>query len=134
MTEFIEAPDVETVAKQVISTYPLDDKARDAKIVYLFTLEKKPGHYGKIMRPTGPWRYLSNYDYVVLIHKTSWESFTDTQKQALVYHELRHITHRLTKEQKIIWGLRDHDIEEFFEVIKNFGNWSPALQTLVGLK
>ena len=134
MTEFIESPEVEIIAKQVISAYPLDPKASEANIVYLFTLEKKPGHYGKIVRPTGPWRYLAKYDYVVLIHKSSWGSFTDTQRKALVYHELRHITHRLTKEQKIIWGLRDHDIEEFFDVIKQFGNWSPALQALVEIK
>jgi len=128
--KYIDAPEVEAVAKEIINSLPLIDGINEAKIKYLFLLKKHSEYAGKIQKPGGVWRFLSDYDYVVLVHKPSWDRFNERQRKALIYHELSHITYKTDKEEKKHWKLRKHDIEEFIDVIREFGAWNPELNQL----
>jgi len=129
MSEYLKSNILEEIAQQVINEYPLDSKIKEAKIVYLFSTRKKSNFAGKIQKPGGTWKYLSDYDFVVIIHQESWNNFAQDQKKALLYHELSHVFHK-EKDNKIIWKLRVHDVEEFINVVEHFGYWSPMLKEL----
>jgi len=128
--EYTDAPEVEEIAKEIIDTLPLIEGINGAKIKYLFVHKKHSEYAGKIQKPGGVWRFLSDYDYVVLVHKASWDSFNERQRKALIYHELLHITYKTDKNGKKHWKIRKHDIEEFMDVIREFGAWSPELNRL----
>ena len=75
-------------------------------------------------------------DVIMVADTEQWEAFSDTQKIALVYHELCHIVQKETKagapsfdaEGKPSLQLVDHDIGEFNAVIAKFGAWEPGLE------
>lgn len=105
-----------------INTYPEFDHVKAAKIKYLFKL----GNWAKIgecSKASGKWRHLTDFDYVIMFHKDSWEVFTLEQRQALIHHELSHISRNNEK-----WGIAVHDVEEFLSTFKRFGAWSGSLQ------
>lgn len=134
MNQYKEAPEVKTIAQEVITTLPLDENVPKVKMAYLFLLRKKSTFKAQIQRPGGAWVFLSDYDFVMLIHKDSWDAITEHQRKALVYHELLHITHTKKKDGKIVLKLRRHDVEDFIEVVKHFGNWSLELEALNNVK
>jgi len=128
--QYMEAPEVKEIAQDIIANLPLDSRVPEAKVVYLFSLAEKSDYAGKIERPSGTWRYLSNYDFVILIHQNSWKDLDEDQRKALIYHELLHITHRVSEDGNITWKIRKHDFEDFTLVVEKFGYWSPELKEL----
>jgi len=112
----------------------LDPNIDKAKIISLFVLSEKCDFLGRISKTTGVWKYLSDYNYIMLLHEPEWLNLTENQKHALVFHELLHIRTREDKDENIVWQLRKHDIEEFLPVVKKFGFWSPQLKLLESLK
>jgi len=128
--EYMDAPEAEAVAKEIMETLPVIDGIEEASIKYIFILKKHSEYAAKIQKPGGVWKFLSDYDYVVLVHKPSWDKFSERQRKALIYHELLHITYKTDKNEKKHWKLRKHDIEEFIDVIREFGAWSPELNKL----
>jgi len=134
MKLYEKSEEVEEIGKDIINTLPIDENIKRTKIAYLFLLREKSRFKGQIQRPGGAWQFLSDYDFVMLIHKPTWDTLNENQRKALVYHELLHITHTESKDGKITWKLRRHDIEEFLDVVKEFGNWSEELETLSKIK
>jgi len=133
MTQYEKAPEVEAIAKEIINTLSLDENVANVKMAYLFLMRKKSSFKAQIQRPGGAWQFLSDYDFVMLMHKPTWDTLNENQRKALVYHELLHITHTESKDGKITWKLRRHDIEEFLDVVKEFGSWSEELAVLVSI-
>lgn len=133
--EFEKSIIVGETAREILdSDLPLDDEARNAKIVYLFNVGEKSDCAGKIQSPGGTWKFLSNYDYVLWVHKHTWNDLSEKQRKALVYHELCHISHTAKKDGSVEFKLKKHDLEEFLDVVKNFGYWTPVLEELNGIK
>ena len=128
--DYTESPEAEAIAKDIIANLPLVSAINEAKIKYLFTLKKHSDFAGRIQKPGRVWKFLSDYDYIVLIHKETWDAFNETQRRALIYHELNHITYRIDKEGNKQWKLRKHDIEEFLDVVREFGAWTTELNQL----
>lgn len=124
----------ETAREILDSDLPLDDEARNAKIVYLFNVSEKANCAGQIQSPGGTWKFLSDYDYVLWVHKPTWDTLNENQRKALVYHELCHITHTAKKDGSVDFKLKKHDLEEFIDVVKNFGYWTPVLEELEKIK
>jgi hypothetical protein len=88
---------------------------------------------GECGRATGRWKYLTDMDYIVEIWKQAWDALSETQKEALVYHELRHVkkTIKETDDDVVIrWGLRKHTHELFVDEISHFGTWNRGLLEL----
>lgn len=100
------------------------------KIKFLMLESEKSAYCGKCSRTDGKWKYLTDYDYVIEMWNGFWNSSSDNQKKALLYHELMHIKCKETNRGKIIWSIRKHDVEEFVSVIENFGIWNPTLNVV----
>lgn len=129
---FETAVEVEEIAKELIDKYTqnFDENITWSKIAYIFNLREKCSYYGQIQLPGNAWEFLFDYNFVMIIHKEAWNNFDDNQKQALVFHELKHVASKLDKDGNILWRLYKHDIEEFLDVVKIFGDWSNGLRTL----
>jgi len=127
--KYEDAPMVESLARELIEKYELHD-AKEAHVKYLFYKADESSYLGKCSRATGKWSYLTGYDYVIEIWKPFWDSATDQARRAVVYHELLHIQKKVTKKGKVRWLIRKHDVEEFLEVVQEFGPWSTMMQEL----
>jgi len=106
----------------------LTEEISDAKIKYLFNLNENWNKGGQCSLASGKWKFLTDFDYVIVINHHTWNTIDDKQKSALIEHELTHIcsiTVEKTGEKK--WKLRDHDTEEFVDIVKKYGAWTPAL-------
>ena len=122
--KYVDAPEVEALAKKLIKRFRLSD-AEEAVIKFLFYKAEKSSFFGKCSRATGKWSYLTGYDYVIEVWKPFWDRSTDQVREALVYHELLHI-----QKGKVKWVVRKHDVEEFLDVVQEYGPWSANLQSL----
>ena len=124
-----------SIIRDTIKNNPddLDPNITKAKIISLFVLAKKCDFAGKMEKTSGVWKYLSDYNYVLLLHKPVWLELSGNQQNALVFHELMHIKTREDKDEKISWSIRRHDVEEFTCVVRKHGLWSPQLKVLGSL-
>jgi hypothetical protein len=84
-------------------------------------------------------RELAEYDFVILLQKEFWENeaVSDTQRQALLDHELCHATVKLDSHTlepledergRIVYRLRKHDLEEFVAIAARYGTWKRDLE------
>ena len=125
-----------SIIRDTIKNNPedLDPNITRAKIISLFVLAKKCDFSGKMEKATGVWKYLSDFNYVLLLFKPTWMDLTEDSKHALVLHELMHVKSTEDKDENIHWQVRKHDIELFICVVRKFGFWSPQLKVLETLK
>jgi Putative phage metallopeptidase len=114
-----------------------------ARIALAWRISYKPdreGHLvlGKCHKASDLQRELSDYDYVILLNKEVWNDskFSKRKKYALMDHEMCHAAPVLDKKGRIkkddrgryCWRMRDHDVEEFYEVVKRHGKWKRDLE------
>lgn len=127
--KYSECVECEEIAKLLINKHPeLLEDASKAKIKYLKKSAEKSKFRGKCSRTTGKWSYLTGFDFVIEVWAEWWETATSVQKEALILHELRHITLTTTTSGKEKWVLRIHSLEEFLEVYKLYGAWCEELK------
>ena len=128
--KYTEAKEVELIAKNLISKneYLKKQKADEAKIYYLFKMDDAP-YKGKCSLATGKWKYLTSCDFIIEINKIDWVELDEKAREALVYHELCHITYK-EKDGNLKWKVKDHDIEEFLMVAEIYKDWREELTQL----
>lgn len=121
--EYMEAKIVESVANIVRNRYGDYLSLGEAKIKYLFFSTKTSTKLGDCDRTTGKWKFLTNYDYVVLVWKEWWETANKRERRALIFHELKHV---MALDEK--YRTRRHDCELFADEIMLFGPWRPCIK------
>lgn len=124
-TEYIDAPEVKEIAEKLIPEFK--DLIDLPSIKYLIKISDNSKYSGQIFKATGKWKYLTNFDYIIEVWYGFWMNATPSQKEALVYHELKHIRGKENDEGEMIWSIMEHDLEEFIDVAKKYGTWNPAL-------
>lgn len=128
MKKYIVAEEVANLVKEHDL---LADDCSDVRIRYLFNMDENWTKLGQCSLATGKWKHLTGLNYAIEINYTIWHKLDDTQKKALIAHELKHICFEPSKdgtEKK--WKIRHHDVEEFIDVVKNFGCWSTDLKEM----
>lgn len=83
-------------------------------------------------------RELDEFDFVILLNKEAWQTLDDTQKQALIFHELCHAQVVIDSDgnpkqddrDRLVCRIRKHDVEEFRLVTEKFGLWTQDLAKL----
>jgi predicted SprT family Zn-dependent metalloprotease len=103
----------------------LHEDLAKARIAFLFKKEIKD-KAGTAAKAGGKLQFLTSYDYTIEINWTAWRQMTAEQRVALIDHELTHCVYDHEKQK---WVLREHDIEEFREIVDRWGLWHPALKT-----
>jgi hypothetical protein len=69
----------------------------------------------------------TDLDFIITINAEAFwsETLTDTERAAILDHELCHCAYDFEKEEYFI---RTHDVEEFGEIISRYGVWTPDLE------
>jgi hypothetical protein len=123
--QYIYLKDVEDIAEKVIPKMGWKEKPN---IKFLILVADNCSYQGKCSKASGKWKYLTDFDYVVEIWQTFWDSADEAAKKALLFHELLHIQPIEKKDGSTTWGIRLHDVEEFFDVIEEYGAWDHSLK------
>lgn len=128
MSEWEEAsPSVIHIAEQLIDQY--HPWLRDARIGFVFRDKAQPSAGRLILaqaqKVTAKLQVYLEFDFLIWISKEDWEGkLTDTQREALIDHELCHCVKRLDNDT---WAIRPHDVQEFWQIIERHGLWSSDL-------
>ncbi|WP_408954745.1 putative metallopeptidase [Natroniella sp. ANB-PHB2] len=69
--------------------------------------------FAECKKVTGPERAIIPYKFLIIFYDPNIANLSDNQKKIVMYHELRHIGPR----ENIV----PHDIEDFSDIIKEFG-------------
>lgn len=140
---FEEAPEVREIAEKIIDKHHPHLKDAKGVIGYYFR-DGNSDWAGKAKKCTAFERHVTDYMLFVFINKDAWRVFTPDQRQALVDHELCHFkrkSERVWNEEKKVWEdkyepanasdswqMREHDVEEFSEIIQRHGLWETGIE------
>jgi len=127
--EIWEAVEVEEIAKILIPEFHKHLEA--ANIKYLFQ-DKASSHGGlvtiaKASKSSPIHRSIHKFDFIIIVGKDIWETLNDTQRKAVIDHELCHCI----KGNFDNWCTTPHDCEEFVEVIERYGEDAVAIKKLL---
>lgn len=144
---FIRSREVEDLAADVIASCPEFEPIQTAiheaglSVVYVFETKPfdplkddyKPHVIAKVTKANPLWLSLTDTHLVVQFRHWFWERFDDTQRRAVLHHELSHIE---VDEPDPATGrlpitLRWHDVEDFTRTMRRFGPVIPGRQEFV---
>ena len=129
--EFIPAAAVEEIGDELREIYGLPE----VSVTYLW--RKKGGKssgrpvMGKCVKASGLAKYGIGTDFTIWFAADHCREakLTPQQFRALVYHESLHAGVEVDdKTGNITPVLRAHDVEEFNDVVREFGNWDESLR------
>jgi len=128
------------IMEEIIKTRRADLK--DVKIGITWRLGWRPDADGRrflgYCRKRGDLdRELDQWDFIILLNEDAWPTFSDKQKERLIFHELGHAQLSLDSNGqpkrddrgRLICRIRKHDIEDFRDVVEIYG-WKEDLQDL----
>jgi hypothetical protein len=83
-------------------------------------------------------RELDSFDFVILLNQEAWKGLNDTQKRALIDHELCHAqividsdgNQKTDDRDRLVCRIRKHDCEEFKCIVERHGLWTSDLAEL----
>lgn len=135
---YAEAPDAEQLAEHVLDEYGeyiQDVYGQNVRIKYLSKDSKKSTYLGKCSKATGKWKHLVNQDFIIEIFLPWWKQAKESEKKALLFHELKHIQ-MVEKETEdgdieVSWKIRKHDVELFTSELELFGGWRDELKEMI---
>lgn len=142
---FDKAEEVQVIAEQLIPQHhPHLADAVDEDLIGYYFRDGNADWAGKAKKCTAFERHITGKILFVFINRDSWNSMGLEQRTALIDHELCHFTRNSFKDydnekkEWIItyedalepknWGIRDHDVEEFSEIIKRHGLWETGIE------
>ena len=134
MAEFSKiTEEVIDIATEIIDEYI--PELQDASIGFLFR-DKAPKKgngvvLGQARRVGAEYAALGlDYDFIIWLAEDWYYNLDDGQRKALIHHELLHceITY---KDDEPVAKMRNHDFEEFNDIIKIYGFWRPRSEDLV---
>lgn len=146
--EYKPAPEVAEIARQLIARVTQHQPLVDVDITYLFIKDapKSKGRnvLGRARKVSGLQAWLGHPDidppsafveptdfFVIEISHNTWRDLDDSQRVALVDHELSHCAVDYDDETgEPVLKMRTHDVEEFIGVINRNGLWKEDVQQL----
>ena len=115
-------------------------EARIALAWRLRTKADKDGHIvlGKCIKVSDLYREYADYDFIITLNKEFWEDLAVTKEQqvALLDHECCHAAptyngetgeHEVDERGRYLFRLKQHDVEEFYEIVQRNGLWKRNL-------
>jgi Putative phage metallopeptidase len=141
LPEFVDLVDGEATIDWL---FKRDEKIRGGRqILGAVHMPKVPGE----LNPCFGWMLERVFgrkpDFLVILDRNYWLEPSETHaaiphlREILVYHELTHCIHQVDREggkrydhdERPIWGLRGHDVEEFTAVARRYGAWNTELES-----
>lgn len=77
--------------------------------------------------------------FLIVLDWEFWSQADDATKEILVFHELAHISQRhdkygaprFDKDGQPVYGLTEHDVNEFTSVVARYGAWNEDIQNFL---
>jgi hypothetical protein len=134
LSGFEVSDELEAVAQRLIDQHHrlafLEDWAVGYALEHTDPPEERTPHViGRAKLVPKAMRAFSRVDAVVHVNAPIWQVLTESQREALVLHELLHSG---TNEKTGALEILPHDVEEFGFVAATYGAWSPALRDFAG--
>jgi len=132
--EFENAYEVEIIARKCIGSH--HGHLVEARIKYLFRegpwSSKDRTTWGRGFKVTARERFLTGFDFCVVINRKVWSIIEQHQKVALVDHELSHCGRRADDDEdgNPQWYEVSHDIEDFAGIVRRHGLWSEDVRKI----
>jgi hypothetical protein len=119
------------------------EETASARIALAWQKGIKPdtdGHIvlGKCVKMSDPQKQFIPFDFVIVLNRETYNDirFTTHMKQALLHHEMLHAARSYDNEgePKVderghpVWRTRQHDIQEFTEVVRIYGTYKRDLE------
>lgn len=141
--DFEKADEVRQLANVIIDKY--HPHLVDAKSVIGYYFRDGVSDWaGKAKKCTAFERHVTGYLLFVFINQQAWTMLLPEQREALVDHELCHFSraYSLRMNPKTLqeekewtdakdpenWSIREHDVEEFSEIIRRHGLWETGIE------
>lgn len=128
-TEFIESAELGNIVNRLIQRHNMPARNFDVLVLWKSKGGRSSGRpvWGKTQKLAGVARYLSEQaDFVIWIsadHVRN-ERITNYQLEAIVFHELNHISASEDEEGNVSGFIKAHDFEGFYKDIEVYGNWA----------
>jgi hypothetical protein len=79
--------------------------------------------------------------FIMVLDKEFWDQASDTERDALVWHELCHIRQKVDQygapkfdmHGNPSYGIQEHDVTAFKSEVARFGAWSPDLREFLAV-
>ena len=136
--KYFEAPDVEREIQRVLEKY--NDTFYNIRKVGFKAIYRIPERcrgekvvYGSTSTVSEKMRLFIDADFLIEIWKDGWDASNETQKEALIFHELKHCE---MEEKETKKGLKNvmktvpHHFEGFVDEYEKFGDWRNDLPEL----
>lgn len=138
---FVRSREVEDLALDVIASFdefePIATAARECglSIEYVFETrpfdpakdEYHPHVVAKVTKSSPLWLSLTGTHLVIQFRRWFWERFDDSQRRAVLHHELTHVeVDEPDGQGRIPVRLRKHDVEDFTQTMRRFGPVIPG--------
>jgi Putative phage metallopeptidase len=132
-TKFIAAPEVENVARAIISEH--HPHLRNVRVEYLFSVKdiKSKGKevWGTMRKVSSLAAFLAGETdedgpgafFCMVISLPVWKALDAARREALVDHELSHAWIEEKEDGSVSLQLLHHDLEEFMGVVLRRGLW-----------
>lgn len=131
LPSFWEAEEVEGMAKGVIKEHH-QQRIGQAPITYIFSRKMKDAGKAHARGPKDRIIYEAlgvECDFVITLNWQTWVVLSDEQKEALLDHELTHLHYKDVKGE-LVPTIREHDLEEFVEIIERRGLWNARVKRM----
>jgi len=101
----------------------------EARIAFVMRSEaQKKGHVlGQASKVPEKMQPYLEYDFLIWLSEKDVAGMANSEIEALIDHELCHCAKNLATDG---WKLREHDIQEFAEIISRHGLWSADLRRM----
>lgn len=78
-------------------------------------------------------------DYLIILDFENWDESSEIQKEILIYHELCHTCNkesadgeqRFDDEGRAVFGLIDHDVNEFIATVARYGSYNQEIKEFI---
>lgn len=83
-------------------------------------------------------RELDNFDFIIMLNEEAWPTLNETQKRALLDHQLCHCalsldadgTPKYNDRDRLVCRIKKHDVEEFRAIVERNGLWTQDLEEI----
>jgi len=134
-TSYWVAEEVERTASLLIPKYHKTLGNANVRIAYFFRSDvpKRGGKFvfGSTKKIMGLNAALAESDepfFCIVIAHPVWEVLPFKHRDALVDHELCHCGVEIDEQGNVNLTLRNHDVQEFSDIVHRYGAWSPDVQ------
>jgi len=129
---YTECPEAKTIATEILTTEDMI-KSLDIDIPRVEFIAVYPNISksiaGKCIKSGRELKYFSDCDYIIEVSGEIWDTLNVETKRILILHELLHIKITYNKKNETVYGIRDHDIKDFSQIISKYGiDWFNTLK------